>query len=136
MDLSVRRDGPYAPENFSWLGSRHGVDATDTITLVPALFSAKPFYANGFIPGGVALGKITAVGATQNSYGPYDDTATDGRQTLAGFLVTTKSIKGGATRIGGALLSHGKVRLSMLPTGHGVDANGQADVAGRIIFIA
>jgi hypothetical protein len=135
MDLSVRKDGPYAPENFSWLASRHGVDSTDTITLNSAMFTTA-FGTQGFIPSGVALGLITAAGATQGTYGPYDNAATDGRQVMAGHLMTTKSLKGGAARLGAALLSHGKVRLSKLPTGHGVDAAGQADVAGRIIYVA
>jgi len=136
MDLSVRTDGPYAPENFSWLGSRHGVESTDTITLVTDLFSGKPFYTDGYIPSGVAIAQITANGATQGMYGPYDNAASDGRQTMSGHLMTTKSLKGGADYIGAALLSHGKVRLSKLPTGHGVDTAGQTDVAGRIIYIA
>lgn len=135
MDLSVRKDGPYAPENFSWLGSKHGVDATDTITLNTAMFTAT-FGAQGYVPSGVALGMITAVGATQGTYGPYDNAATDGRQNMAGHLLTTRGLRGGAARIGAAILNHGKVRLSKLPTGHGVDAAGQADVAGRIIYIA
>jgi Bacteriophage lambda head decoration protein D len=135
MDLSVRKDGPYAPENFSWLGSKHGVDSTDTITLNTTMFNTT-FGTQGFIPSGVALGLITAAGATQGTYGPYDNTATDGRQTMAGHLMTTKSIKGAGARLGAAILNHGKVRLSKLPAGHGVDAAGQADVAGRIIYIA
>lgn len=135
MDLTVRKEGPYAPENFSWLGSKHGVEATDTITLNTTMFTAT-FGAQGYVPSGVALGMITAVGATQGTYGPYDNAATDGRQTMVGHLMTTKSLLGGAARIGAALLNHGKVRLSKLPTGHGVDAAGQADVAGRIIYIA
>lgn len=135
MDITVRQDGPYAPENFSWLGSKHGVDSTDTITLSTALFATN-FAARGYIPSGVALGRITAVGATQGMYGPYDNAASDGRQTLAGHLMTTKSLKGGAAYIGAALLSHGKVRISNLPLNHGVDAAGQADVDGRIIYIA
>ena len=121
--------------NFSWLASRHGVESTDTITLNTTMFTAN-FAARGYVPSGVALGLITAVGATQGTYGPYDNAATDGRQVMAGHLMTTKSLTGGAARIGAALLSHGKVRLSKLPLNHGVDAAGQADVAGRILYIA
>ncbi len=140
MDLSVRSYGPWSPENFSWLGSAHGTDSTDTITLVKSLFAAKSYYVNNqLIPGGVALGKITAAGATQDMYGPYDNAATDGRQTMVGHLFATKSITGSGLYIGAALLVHGKVRLSKLTAitpDHGVDAAGQADVAGRIIYIA
>lgn len=137
MDLSVRSYGPWSPENFSWLGSAHGTDSTQTITLVKSLFSAKSYYTgNQLIPGGVALGKITAGGATQDMYGPYDDAANDGRQVMVGHLFTTKSVTGTGLYIGAPILLHGMVRLSKLPTGHGVDANGQADVAGRITYLA
>lgn len=134
MDLSVKKTGPWGAENFSWLGSAHGTDSTETITLATALFTAT-FGTQGYVPSGVALGKITAVGATQNMYGPYSDGATDGRQVMAGHLMTSKSLTGVALYIGAALLTHGKVRISRLPTGHGVDAAGQVDVAGRLIYI-
>jgi hypothetical protein len=140
MDLQVRSYGPWSPENFSWLGSAHGTDSTQTITLVKSLFSALSYYTGSqLIPGGVALGKVTSVGATQNMYGPYDDDATDGRQAMVGHLFTTKSVTGSGLYIGAAILLHGAVRLSKLTAitaDHGVDAAGQADVAGRIIYLA
>lgn len=140
MDLAVRSFGPWSPENFSWLGSAHGTDSTQTITLVKSLFASKSYYTgNQLIPGGVALGKITTSGATQDMYGPYDDTATDGRQVMVGHLFGTKSVTGSGLYVGAALLVHGTVRLSKLAAitaAHGVDAAGQADVAGRIIYIA
>jgi hypothetical protein len=140
MDLAVRSYGPWSPENFSWLGSAHGTDSTQTITLVKSLFSAKSYYTgNQLLPGGIALGMVTAGGATQNMYGPYDNNASDGRQTMVGHLFSTKSVTGSGLYIGAALLVHGTVRLSKLAAitaDHGVDANGQTDVAGRIIYIA
>lgn len=140
MDLAVRSYGPWSPENFSWLGSAHGTDSTQTITLVKSLFSAKSYYTdNQLIPGGVALGQVTSVGATQGMYGPYDNAASDGRQVMVGHLFTTKSVTGSGLYLGAALLVHGTVRLSKLAAitaDHGVDANGQADVAGRIVYIA
>lgn len=140
MDLAVRSFGPWSPENFSWLGSAHGTDSTQTITLVKSLFAAKSYYTdNQLIPGGVAIGRITAAGATQDMYGPYDPAAADGRETMAGHLFTTKSVTGSGLYIGAALLHHGVVRLSKLTAitaDHGVDAAGQADVAGRITYIA
>ena len=137
MDIAVRSYGPWSPENFSWLGSAHGADSTQTVTLVKSLFAAKSYYTgNQAIPGGVALGKITSVGATQDMYGPYDDAASDGRQVMVGHLFVTKSITGSGLYIGAPILLHGMVRLSKLPTGHGVDANGQADVADRITYLA
>lgn len=140
MDLQVRSYGPWSPENFSWLGSAHGTDSTQTITLVKSLFAAKSYYtANQLIPGGVALGQVTSAGATQGMYGPYDNTATDGRQVMVGHLFGTKSVTGSGLYLGAALLVHGTVRLSKLAAitaDHGVDAAGQADVAGRLIYIA
>lgn len=140
MDLSVRSYGPWSPENFSWLGSAHGTDSTQTITLVKSLFSAKSYYTGSqLIPGGVALGKITTSGATQTMFGPYDDAATDGRQVMVGHLFSTKSVTGSGLYIGAALLIHGTVRLSKLTAitaDHGVDTAGQADVAGRLVYLA
>lgn len=140
MDLAVRSFGPWSPENFSWLGSAHGTDSTQTITLVKSLFSAKSYYTgNQLIPGGVALGKITSSGATLDMYGPYDNDATDGRQAMVGHLFGTKPVTGSGLYLGAALLVHGTIRLSKLTAitaDHGVDANGQADVAGRLIYIA
>lgn len=140
MDIAVRSYGPWSPENFSWLGSAHGADSTQTITLVKSLFAAKSYYTtNQLIPGGVALGKVTAGGATQDMYGPYDDAASDGRQVMVGHLFGTKSVTGSGLYIGAAILLHGMVRLSKLTAitaAHGVDAAGQADVAGRITYLA
>lgn len=139
MDLAVRSYGPWSPENFGWLGSAHGTDSTQTITLVKSLFSAKSYYTDKqLIHGGVALGKITSAGATQDMYGPYDDAATDGREVMVGHLFGTKSVTGSGLYLGAAILLHGAVRLSKLAaitSAHGVDANGQADVAGRIIYL-
>jgi hypothetical protein len=140
MDLAVRSYGPWSPENFSWLGSAHGTDSTQTITLVKSLFSAKSYYTdNQIIPGGVAIGQVTSGGATQYMYGPYDNAASDGRQVMVGHLFGTKSVTGSGLYIGAALLVHGTVRLSKLAAitaDHGVDSNGQTDVAGRIIYLA
>lgn len=135
MDIIVRKYGPWAPENLSWLGSAHGTDATETISLALATFAGKPYMAAGYIPSGVTLGLITSAGATQGMYGPYDNAATDGRQTMVGHLRTSKSTVTAATGIGAALLRHGKVRESNLPTGHGLDAAGKADVAGTLTYI-
>lgn len=136
MDLIVRKYGPWAPENFSWLASAHGTDSTETITLVMSLFAAKSYVTSfSLIPGGVTIGLITAVGATQGMYGPYDNAASDGRQVMIGHLYTTKSTTSGGLYQGAALLRHGKVRESNLPTGHGLDSAGKADVAGSITYI-
>lgn len=134
MRLNKRTYPAASPEKLDWLGSKHGFDATESITLSTALFSTN-FASLGYVPSGVALGQITATGATKGFYGPYDNTATDGRQTLVGHLATSQILTDAGTTIGAALMTHGKVREANLPTNHGVDAAGKVDVAGSIRYI-
>ena len=67
MDISVRSEGPWLPEDRSWLASDHGTTATRTITLDISGFTANTHYPNGFIPSGMVLAKLTAT----NLYVPY-----------------------------------------------------------------
>lgn len=124
-DISVSTT-QYQVEKKSWLLSAHGTDpgTTPSITLDVSAFTAGTHYANGYIPSGTNLGRITATGL----YGPYDDTATDGRQTFAGHLFASTKVPNPADTtkdVGAALLVHGFVRLSKLP--FTLDAAGQAD---------
>lgn len=57
----------YQVEDHSWLGSAHGTDSTETITLDVSAFTANTHYPNGYILSGTPLAKITASGL----YGPY-----------------------------------------------------------------
>lgn len=130
MDISVKQTN-YQTEDRSWLGSAHGTEATETITLDVSTFTAGTHYPNGYIFSGVTLGKITASG----KYGPYNDGASDGRQTMVGHLFSGVKVRTDAdVDAAGALLVHGIVVEAKLPTGHGLDANGKTDVAGRIRF--
>lgn len=70
MDISFHKD-VFAVEDHSWLGSRHGTDATRTITLDFSLFDANTHYPNGYLPSGMVLGKVTLTGL----YGPYSGTS-------------------------------------------------------------
>lgn len=129
MDIAPRTTS-YALDNNSWLGSSHGTEATETITVdADQGFVAGTHYPNGYIPSGTKLGKITASGL----YGLYDDAAADGRQTLVGFLYGGIAVNATTDVIGAAMFTHGKVREANLP--FTVDANGKADVASRIRFI-
>jgi hypothetical protein len=132
MDLIVRQTD-YLTGNQKWLGSDHGTNNADTITLDFSLFTAGTQFPNGYIPSGMSLGKVTATGV----YGPYSDAAVDGRTTLVGHLyqdvkVNTDNVAGKGL---GALLRHCHVILANLPANHGVDAAGQANVVGQIIYI-
>jgi hypothetical protein len=129
MDLSLRTEA-FGVDDQSWLGSEHGTQATESITLDTSTFTPATHYPNGYVRSGIPLGQITAGG----KYGPYDNAATDGRQTLVGFLfAAVKAPADNTVDVAGAMLVHGKVRASRLPVA--VDAAGQADVAGRIRFI-
>lgn len=120
----------FGMDDQSWLGSEHGTQATESITLDVSTFTPATHYPAGYFKSGIPLGKITAGG----KYGPYDDTATDGRQTLVGFLFAAVGAPTVNTvDVGAALFVHGKVRESRLPVA--VDAAGKTDVAGRIRFI-
>lgn len=127
-DISVSSTG-YQVENRSWLLSAHGTDpgANPSVTLDVSKFTAGTHYPNGFIPSGIDLGKVTATGL----YGPYDNTATDGRETSVGLLHSSLAVRTGATKIGGALVIHGFVKESKLP--FAIDTAGKADLK-NIIF--
>jgi hypothetical protein len=144
--LSVADDA--AQDDLSWLASQHGTDMVPSVTLDIALFTAlssgvKDQWLQGAgsssgsssvsvvydrVRSGVPLGKVAATGA----HGPYDDTATDGRQTLVGLLYGDARFSSPSALVGGALFVHGMVRESRLPVG--VDAAGKSDVVGRIRF--
>ena len=129
-DIQPRTTEYQVPDDPSWLGSAHGLDATDTITLDAAAFDPETAYPDGYIPGGTPLAEITATGL----YGPYTTAnTTTGLGVLAGHLVTSKAVKAADAKIVAAILTHGKVREAnlFLP----VDAAGKADVAGRIQYV-
>lgn len=128
MDLTLRTES-FAVDDQSWLGSRHGVGECRSVTLDTSAFTAGTHYPNGIFKSGLPLGRITATGL----YGPYDNAAADGRETLAGFLFSAVDAPSVNTvDVVGAMLDHGKVVAAKLPVA--VDTAGQTDVAGRIIF--
>lgn len=125
MTIQVKTTDYTGVDDPSWLGSAHGYESMDTGTLDVSKFTAGTYYPNGVIPGGTKLGLVTAT----KLYGPYDDTATDGRETLVGFLGKAQVV-GGQTRLVSPIFKHGEVVESRLP--FPVDAAGWADVDGRI----
>lgn len=129
MELSFKTE-TFGSDDQSWLGSAHGTDATESITLDTSTFTPATHYPDGYFKSGIPLGKITAGG----KFGPYDNAAVDGRQTLVGFLFAAiKAPTVNTLDPSGAMLTHGKVRESRLPVA--VDAAGKTDVAGAIRFV-
>lgn len=117
----------YQVEDRSWMLSQWGQEPgqNPSITLDVSAFTANTHYPNGYFPSGLALGKITATGL----YGPYNDAASDGTQTCAGFLHSSVKVPNPADTtkdVGAALVKAGFIRLSRLPIA--LDANGQADL--------
>ncbi|WP_327725731.1 head decoration protein [Streptomyces europaeiscabiei] len=130
MDLSLTTR-TFGVDDQSWLGSEHGTQATESVTLDTSTFTAGTHYPEGFFKSGIPLGKITATG----KYGPYNNAAADGTEVLVGFLfAAVQAPTVNTVDPAGALFVHGKVREARLPLG-AVDAAGKADVAGRIRFI-
>jgi len=131
MDLSLKSES-FVQDRRDWLGSQHGTDAPVSVTLDVGKFTAGTHYPNGFIKSGIPLGKVTATGL----YGPYQGDATDGRETCVGFLFTAQDVDArqvASTKVVGSMLIHCFIREAKLPVA--IDANGKADVAGRIIFV-
>ncbi|MFF6928371.1 head decoration protein [Streptomyces californicus] len=131
MDLNLKVES-FTQDRRDWLGSAHGTDAPVSITLDVSKFTKNTHYPDGYLKSGIPLGKVTSGG----KYGPYDDAASDGRQTLVGFLFTAVDVdarKVASTSVVGSMLIHCFIRTDKLPVA--VDANGKADVAGRVIFV-
>ncbi|MFI1607846.1 head decoration protein [Streptomyces griseofuscus] len=128
MKLAITTE-TFGQDDQSWLASAHGTDTARPATLDTSAFTPATHYPNGYFPSGLPLGLITAT----KLYGPYDNTASDGREVLAGFLFTAVSAPSVNTiDPQGALFWHGAVVEAKLP--RPVDAAGKADVAGFVKF--
>lgn len=80
MSTSISRvTTTYQVGNRQWLLAEPDVKLN--VTLDPALFTAGTHYPNGYLPSGTVVGIKTATGMA----GPYDDAASDGRQTAYGI---------------------------------------------------
>lgn len=129
-DISLQTT-TYQVADRRWLLSPHGTDYTPGVTLDVSKFTAGTHYPNGYIPSGTVVGRVTATGKV----GPYDDAASDGRQTAVGILFAdcrvTRSNGTTATNVGTGVLVHGIVSVAKLPFQSGtgsIDANGKADL--------
>lgn len=119
----------FGQEDQSWLDSEEGTDNAMSVTIdISKGFVANTHYPAGFIPSGTPLGKVTASG----KYGLYDDTASDGRQTLVGLLLTSQKV-GTGDIVAPLYTGPGRVNSNALP--FAVDAAGKTDATGRIFFI-
>ena len=126
-DISVRTVGSYGAEDRSWTIGEHGFDMTENAPLDYTKFTGANF-TDGYIKSGCVLGLVTAT----DKYGPYDDAATDGRQTAVGMLLNkTKIPSNTATVASDAILTHFLCRAARLPYASGLgalDANARTDL--------
>lgn len=126
MELGVRHSS-VGQDDQSWLGSAHGTQATQTITIDTTTFTDAAHFTDG-VGGWLKSGLPLTVLRQENGQNVYGLWATT--NALAGFLFT--ATQASADLVGGAILEHGRVRTAKLPVA--VDAGGQTSAAGRIIF--
>lgn len=71
MDLSQRRKS-FGVDDQSWLGSEHGTQSTETITLDTSTFTAGIHFPDGYFKSGLPLGKLAS-----GLYGPYSPSTSE-----------------------------------------------------------
>lgn len=120
----IRTSSIGVTSEFSFLASAHAIYKRAGVTLNAALVGAD---ANGdkFLIAGTCVGEITAT----HLWGPYDDTAVDGRAVAQGFLLETTNLKDGNVLAG--VIIHGSVLEARVS---GLDAAGKVDLAGAFLF--
>jgi hypothetical protein len=99
-------------DNHDWLGSAHGVDAADSITLDSV--SLLTAYPDGNVPAGIEVSRDTATGMYKPGW------AGTGRDK-PGFLLHSVHVTTGFKPVG-ALHWHGEVILSRVPVPSGGSA--------------
>jgi hypothetical protein len=124
--LQFAQESAFQNDDKSWIRRREGLDDMMGVTLDLTTFTLATHYPNGFLPSGLALGKITATGL----YGIYSNAALDGRQDGRGFLGSAIDMNPvpASNKSVGALFWRGTVREVRLPANHGVDAPFKVDV--------
>lgn len=125
----------------TWLASDHGLSNALTRTLDVAKFTSGTHYdaTTKVLKSGIGIAKVTATGL----YGPYDTTASDGRQSaLDSFIVNEEPLllENGATstRVAVAATRHAIINQPQLPIA-AQRAGGASDVAaattsGQYVF--
>lgn len=134
----------YLTDNRAWLAEDHGTEIAPGVPIDLTLFSSTQHYANGFIPSGTVVGKVTSGG----KYGPYLGSASDGRQTAVGITLNPIAVYQVGTLTGAlnasvsvAILLHAFINVPQLPFTSGNAAlGGYIDSAARtalrnLIFI-
>lgn len=115
-------------EDQRWVGSAHGTDATQSITLDLDTFTKETHFPDDILKSGMPLQKLD-----NGHYGLHTGPGEEEDETpeLAGFLYTSKYVTNPAASIPAAILEHGRVKTALLPVT--VAPEVLATAAGRII---
>lgn len=100
--MAVKTESVVAAENFTWLGSTHGIRNARTVTVDPSKFSGK--VQGKVIPAGTP---VTVADGVASAYA--------GTGKFSGFLLTDVPADGG--KVGGPVLDHGRVIVAKVPGG-------------------
>lgn len=120
--------------NVDTLGVSHALTGGTTPNVAVAVTTpgVNSHFPDGYIPSGTVIGRVTATGL----FGPYDNSASDGRETAFGITFAKVVARRGngtlATRVGTGALVHGVVDQTRMPFQSGpgaIDAAGKADLA-------
>ena len=123
MNLATKTE-TWGNEDLSWLGSAHGLEMADSVTIDrTAALAVTAWATDGVVPAGAVLGKVTATGR----YAPWVDAAVDGSGVAAGLLISPVML-GASGNPQGAIISHGQVIVAKLPASSGYAAGANADL--------
>nr|WP_296763828.1 head decoration protein [Rhodococcus sp. (in: high G+C Gram-positive bacteria)] len=129
-NIAVRKTGTFGADArtfvYADISEQRG---RASVTLDVTKFDKTKHLVDGFFHTGIVLGKITATGL----YGPYDNTATDGRETAAGFLWNAFAPTGDQ-EAAALWFGPGAIKESKLPTGHGLDTAAKTELAAWFKF--
>lgn len=119
--LSIRTQDYLPAENQEWLGSAHGTQECESVTLDHTAFLAV--FPDGLVPSGVVLARNVA----GTKVVPFATGAADATGTAVGHLFTTTVVPADADTTG-ANYWHGRVITAKLPANSGYDATVKADL--------
>ena len=119
--LNIRSEDFIPAENQEWLGSAHGTQEMESVTLDGAAFAAV--YTDGVVPSGVVVAKNVA----GTKVVPFVTAAGDATGVAVGHLFTTTLVSATSDTTG-SLYWHGRVRVAKLPALSRYDSTVKADL--------
>lgn len=119
--LNVRSEEFVPAENHEWLGSAHGTQEMESVTLDGTAFAAV--YTDGVVPSGAVVARNVA----GTKVVPFVTAGADATGVAVGHLFTTTLVTTGVDTTG-SLYWHGRVRIAKLPANSRYDATVKADL--------